>query len=503
MVRSRLIKTWEGRKLTEPISGLPSTVSPFFSCQFSVSPPQAMNIPSTSTSTSTSTTSLDASQTSSSFLATVRNRLGGSSFALPSLLNDQDGSQQDSETRQDGQENEDDEEEDEDLEGMMWDAQKALISHNTPLAISLYSKALLLPPSSNPSPAAALALGNLLSRGPDDRHLQVGGGGAGATKSKMKKRREWETMNRAAGVYLVGLAGELERAGVVVVVVGKERERESRGGSSTTNGILVQKGGEVGSGKISNPAIALENAHELASHLLSLYRRGLVHPSDPPVPLPISPPHHPLLSPEQGDSKKNTNIWQLAQYLAGEALAADWNLKEQTMPLESPGRGEHSGSSARSEALKRSLKMHLHYLLALTSHATSPHESLDNFRTLLSLGPSNLKEATELLTSAQERVVSLEKRIASLELPPSQPPSPSVATLSPYSSTASTFGPSTATNGKGNGNGNGNGPLSRTTRTPATPFTLSPPTTSPPRPPPRRICEPTLARPPSCPSNLK
>lgn len=80
-----------------------------------------MNIPSTSTSTST--TSLDASQTSSSFLATVRNRLGGSSFALPSLLNDQDGSQQDSETRQDGQENEDDDEEDEDLEGMMWDAQ--------------------------------------------------------------------------------------------------------------------------------------------------------------------------------------------------------------------------------------------------------------------------------------------------------------------------------------------------------------------------------------------
>ena len=85
-------------------------------------------------------------------------------------------------------------------------SQKALISHNTPQAITLYSRALLLPPQ--PSPAAALALGNLLSRGPDDRHLQIG------AKTRIKKRREWEAMNKAGGAYLVGLAGELDRAGL-------------------------------------------------------------------------------------------------------------------------------------------------------------------------------------------------------------------------------------------------------------------------------------------------
>ena len=88
----------------------------------------------------------------------------------------------------------------------MYRLQKALISHNTSLAISLYAKALLLP--TQPSPAAALALGNLLSRGPDDRHLQIG------AKTRVKKRREWETMNKAGGAYLVGLAVELDRAGL-------------------------------------------------------------------------------------------------------------------------------------------------------------------------------------------------------------------------------------------------------------------------------------------------
>lgn len=86
-------------------------------------------------------------------------------------------------------------------------------------------------------------------------------------------------MNRAAGVYLVGLSGELERAGVVVV--GKERERESRGGSSTTNGTLVGKGGEIGNGKVSNPAVALENA--VSFGVASFFARRSAFLSFPPT----------------------------------------------------------------------------------------------------------------------------------------------------------------------------------------------------------------------------
>ncbi|ODO12140.1 hypothetical protein I350_00926 [Cryptococcus amylolentus CBS 6273] len=68
--------------------------------------------------------------------------------------------EQDSE--EDGHASPPDVEEAEDEEALMWDAQTALIAHQPDLAMKLYAKAALPP---HASPAACLALGNLLIRG--------------------------------------------------------------------------------------------------------------------------------------------------------------------------------------------------------------------------------------------------------------------------------------------------------------------------------------------------
>lgn len=106
--------------------------------------------------------------------------------------------------------------------------QKAVIAHNYPLATSFYTRALHL--SSGPLPAAALALGNLLAASSPSSSAPPLRAMDGSYGSKIKARREWESLNRAGACYLVGAAQEwknLEQAAAVPGdAKGKVKERE-------------------------------------------------------------------------------------------------------------------------------------------------------------------------------------------------------------------------------------------------------------------------------------
>lgn len=105
---------------------------------------------------------------------------------------------------------------------------------------------------------------------------------------------------------------------------------------------------------------------ELVSALLMLYRRGLLQPSDPPVPLPVNTAPV-LLRPDSGGHDVTANVWALGNLAARRLLEAAWLSDEDKDEDEDESVGAARGPLSKRESLLHGIKMHLLYLVNLHS----------------------------------------------------------------------------------------------------------------------------------------
>ncbi|CED83859.1 serine threonine kinase receptor associated protein [Phaffia rhodozyma] len=345
---------------------------------------------------------------------------------------------------------------DQDEEELIWDAEKALVSHRTDDALGLYLRALHLP--SGPSPFASLALGKLISRGELSFYLEgstdqawwtprseasesvsgkaISSAGFRPESSSSRpslgsslpsgslsgsvnressiprtgnghaktKRREWEKMNKAAGAFLVGLLAALEDCSTDIRRRSEESHEKEQ---SYGDGLVQETKSEFSSGfeERAWPAIvSLKLANDLFSNLLTLYRHGLLLPSDPIVPLPVPDPSSflrdsPIFQASEG---AKMNMWALGEFAAGKLLTVSWIVSIDDV----------EGINEADRELVKSLAMHAHYLLALTIHEKDLAASLSHLQDILSLGPVDLEEAQALVNSARPRASTLERKLA-------------------------------------------------------------------------------------------